>query len=311
MYGYEDWTIKKAEYWRVDAFELWCWRRLLSVPWTANQSILKEINPEYSLEGLIPKLKLQYFGHLKGRVGSLEKSLMLGKIKGKNKIGGMKDKLIRWHHRLNGHEFEQIPEDNGGQRSLVCYSPWVTNSQARLSDWITTMLIWSRNCWNHKMVKQVTGNFDEFLEAMWTNRLVCNEKLEKRMTTHSSTLAWRIPWTEELDRLQSVGSQTVGHDWATEHTHTCNEKLLKASTLLWLLLSGIPSGSQKDSLWLWQHKVKSDHCNICLVSSPWQRPTLQVKVHCQSLITAGKGIPSIILQPPLAFLSHLIWRKKA
>ena len=83
VYIHESWTIKKAECQRIDAFELWCWRRFLRVPWTAkrsNQSILKEINPEYSLEGLILKLKLQYFGHLMGRVDSLEKTLMLGKI---------------------------------------------------------------------------------------------------------------------------------------------------------------------------------------------------------------------------------------
>ena len=85
MYGCESWTIKKAECWRIDAFELWCWKRLLRVPWTArrsNQSILKEISPEYSLEGPMLKLKLQYFGHLKWRTDSVEKTLMLGKIEG-------------------------------------------------------------------------------------------------------------------------------------------------------------------------------------------------------------------------------------
>ena len=85
MYGCENWTVKKAEHWRIDAFELWCWRRLLRVPWNArrsNQSILKEISLEYSLEGLILKLKLQYFGHLMRRADSLEKTLMLGKIEG-------------------------------------------------------------------------------------------------------------------------------------------------------------------------------------------------------------------------------------
>ena len=87
-YGCESWTIKKAERQRIDAFELWCWRRLLRVPWTArrsNQSILKEINSEYSLEGLMLKLKLQYFGHLMQRAKSLEKSLMLGKIEGRRR----------------------------------------------------------------------------------------------------------------------------------------------------------------------------------------------------------------------------------
>ena len=90
MYGCESWTIKKAECQRLDAFELWCWRRLLRLPWTArrsNQSILKEISPEYSLEGLMFKLKLQYFGHLMGRTNSLEKTLMQGKIEGGRRRG--------------------------------------------------------------------------------------------------------------------------------------------------------------------------------------------------------------------------------
>ena len=90
MYGCETWTIKKAEHQRIDAFELWCWRRLLRVPWTArrsNQSILKEISPEYSLEGLMLKLKLQYLGHLMQRTDSLEKTLMLGKIEGGRRRG--------------------------------------------------------------------------------------------------------------------------------------------------------------------------------------------------------------------------------
>ena len=90
MYRCEGWTIKKAERQRTDAFELWCWGRLLRVPWTvrrSNQSILKEISPEYSLEGLMLKLKLQYFGHLMGRADSFEKTLMLGKIKGRRRRG--------------------------------------------------------------------------------------------------------------------------------------------------------------------------------------------------------------------------------
>ena len=96
MYGCESWTAKKAESRRIDAFELWCWRRLLRVPWTArrsNQSILKEISPGYSLEGLMLKLKFQYFGHLMRRVDSLEKTLMLGKIEGKRRRGRQR---ARW-----------------------------------------------------------------------------------------------------------------------------------------------------------------------------------------------------------------------
>ena len=108
-YGCESWTIKKAEHWRIDAFELWCWRRLLRVPWTArkyNLSILKEISPEYSLEGLMLKLKLQYFGHLMQRTDSLEKTLMLGKIEGRRRRGQQRMKWVGWHHQLNEHEFE-------------------------------------------------------------------------------------------------------------------------------------------------------------------------------------------------------------
>ena len=96
MYGYESWTIKKAEHQRIDVFELWCWRRLLRVPWTArrsNQSILKEISPVCSLEGLMLKLKLQYFGHLMRRADSFEKSLMMGKIEGRRRRGQQR---MRW-----------------------------------------------------------------------------------------------------------------------------------------------------------------------------------------------------------------------
>ena len=96
MYGYESWIVKKAERQRIDAFELWCWRRLLRVPWTArrsNQSILKEISPEYSMEGLMLKLKLQYFGYLMWRADSLKKILMLGKIKGRRRRGRQR---MRW-----------------------------------------------------------------------------------------------------------------------------------------------------------------------------------------------------------------------
>ena len=109
MYGCESWTIKKAEHRRIYAFELCCWRRLLRVPWTvrrSNQSILKEISPEYSLEGLMLKLKLQYFGHLMWRTDSFEKIPMLGKIEGRRRRGRQRMRWVGWHRRLNGHEFE-------------------------------------------------------------------------------------------------------------------------------------------------------------------------------------------------------------
>ena len=99
----------------------------MRLPWTArrsNQSILKEMNPEYSLEGPMLKLKLQYFGHLMGRADSLEKTLMLGRIEGKRRRGATEDEMVGWHHWVNGHEFEQAPGISDGQGNLACFSPW-------------------------------------------------------------------------------------------------------------------------------------------------------------------------------------------
>ena len=108
MYGCESWTVKKAERQRIDAFELWCWRRFLRVPWTArrsNQSILKEISPGISLEGMMLKLKLQYSGHLMRRVDSLEKT-DAGRDWGQEEKGMTEDEMVGWHHRLGGNESE-------------------------------------------------------------------------------------------------------------------------------------------------------------------------------------------------------------
>ena len=125
MYRCEIWTIKKAECWRTDAFELWCERRFLRVLWTerrSNQSTLREISPEYSLEGL--KLKLQYFGHLMQKANSLEKPLMLGKVEGKGE--GDDRRWDGWmaSPTLNGHKLEQTPRDSKGCGSLAFWSPW-------------------------------------------------------------------------------------------------------------------------------------------------------------------------------------------
>ena len=127
MYVCESWTIKKAECWKIDAFELWCWRRLLRVPWTArrsNQSILKEISPEYSLEGLMLKLKLQYFGHLMGRTDSFAKDPDAGKDWGQEEKGTTEHEMAEWHHRLNGHGFGWTPGVGDGQGGLACCGSW-------------------------------------------------------------------------------------------------------------------------------------------------------------------------------------------
>ena len=138
MYGYESWTINKAEHQRIDAFELWCWRRLLRVPWTtrrSNQSILKEINPGCSLRGLMLKLKLQYFGHLMWRTDSFEKTLMLGKIEGRMRRGWQ---WIRWFYGITDSmdmSLSRLQELVMNREAWCPAVHGVTKNQTRLSGW--------------------------------------------------------------------------------------------------------------------------------------------------------------------------------
>ena len=158
MYGYESWTIKKAERWNINAFELWCWRRLLRVPWTArssNKSILKEISPEYALEGLVLKLKLQYFGHLLQRANSFQKTLMLGKIEGIRRRGQQRTRwldIITNQINMSLSKLQEMVKDREAGYASV---HGVTNSQTQLRDWTADSRIWDLLGWFGEGSKEI------------------------------------------------------------------------------------------------------------------------------------------------------------
>ena len=208
MYGCESWTVKKAESWRIDSFELWCWRRLLRVPWTArrsNQSILKENRPGCSLEGLMLKLKLQYFGHLMPRVDSLEKTLMLRKIEGRRRSRQQRMKWLDSITSLMDMSLSKLHELVMDRVAWHAAIHEVAKSCTRLSDWTDWL---TESLKRASLVAQVVMNLSPIWET-WISSPGEGNGYPLQYSCLENSMD-RGAW-----QATSMGSQRVGYDWVT------------------------------------------------------------------------------------------------
>ena len=212
MYACESWNIKKAEHQRNDAFKLWCWRRLLRVPWTArrsSQSILKEISPGCSLEGLVLKLKLQYFGHLMQRTNSFPDA---GTDWRQEEKGTTEDVMVGWHHRLDGHEFEQALGVGDRQGGLACCNPWGRK------EWDTIeQLNWTDRLVDYTQQKLLLRNLEAGNQSwIFTGRT--DVEAETPILWLPDAKNWLIPWCWERLKAGGEGDNRGWDCWMVSPT---------------------------------------------------------------------------------------------
>ena len=274
IYQCESWTIKKAEHRRIDTFELWCWRRLLSVPWTArrlNKSILMEINPEYSLEGLMLKLKLQCFGHLMWKADSLEKTLILGKIEGRKKRGQQR---MRWLDGIMTQwtwVWANSRRNGEGQGSLACHSA-CGHKESDMTEWLNN----DNNCLVDIPPTLAASQPLQILHGYnWSRKWQSTPVFSCRKFHKQRSLASYSPW-----------GCRIRHNWATEYAHTHAQPYLSPIPPESQLPSVLSYRSQGKCHYLGYSGLKlkaSLNCSFCLSPHIWLDLTMLNSHHLSSL----------------------------